>query len=98
MTGPIVTRRRLLGVGALGAGGLLLSGCDRLNGSAGFRDVLESAEGLHRRAQRLIGDGQMDVGLAQLNELGQQYSDQPDQLALLQTVYEYGQSLADGLE
>ena len=50
------------------------------------------------RAQRLIGDGQMDVWLAQLNELGQQYSDQPDQLALLQTVYEYGQSLADGLE
>lgn len=40
----------------------------------------------------------MDVWLAQLNELGQQYSDQPDQLALLQAVYEYGQSLADGLD
>ncbi len=50
------------------------------------------------RAQRLLGDGQMDVWLAQLNELGQQYSDQPDQLALLQAVYEYGQSLADGLD
>ena len=36
--------------------------------------------GIDWRAQRLIGDGQMDVWLAQLNELGQQYSDQPDQL------------------
>ena len=49
------------------------------------------------RAQRLLGDGQMDVWLAQLNELGQQYSDQPEKIALLQAVYEYGQSLADSL-
>ena len=48
-------------------------------------------------AQRLLGDGQMDVWLAQLNELGQQYSDQPEKIALLQAVYEYGQSLADAL-
>ncbi len=51
-------------------------------------------------AQRLLGDGQnggVDEWLAQLNELGQQHSDQPDKLALLQTLYEYGQSLADGL-
>ena len=49
------------------------------------------------RAQRLLGDGQMDVWLAQLNELGQQYSEQPEKIALLQAVYEYGQGLADAL-
>ncbi len=49
-----VTRRRLLGIGAAGAGGLLLSGCDRLNSSATFRDGLMGAEGLNRRAQRLL--------------------------------------------
>ena len=53
------------------------------------------------RAQRLLGDGHsggMDEWLVQLNALGQQYSEQPDKLALLQSVYTYGQSLADGLE
>jgi len=37
------------------------------------------------------------VWLAQLNDLGQQYSDQPEKIALLQAVYEYGQGLADVL-
>lgn len=69
MTGPIVTRRRLLGAGALGAGGLLLSGCDRLNGNAAFRDALESAEGLHMRAQRLIAGDALarEYGEAQMS-------------------------------
>ena len=53
----MITRRRLLGTGALGLGGALLGGCDKLNGSPGFRTLLESAEGLHMRSQRLlIGD------------------------------------------
>ena len=51
---PILSRRRLLGLGAFGAGGLLLPGCDRLNGDPGFRGLLKGAEGLHMRAQRLI--------------------------------------------
>jgi len=51
----ILTRRGLLRAGALGAGGLVLSGCDRLNDHSGFRSVLESAEGLHLRSQRLFG-------------------------------------------
>lgn len=42
-------------MGALGASGLLLSGCDNLNSNATFRSTLEGSEGLHRRAQRLIG-------------------------------------------
>jgi DMSO/TMAO reductase YedYZ molybdopterin-dependent catalytic subunit len=49
----LISRRKLL----LGAGsGLLLTGCDRLHGSPGFRSVLRSAEGLTMRAQRLISD------------------------------------------
>jgi DMSO/TMAO reductase YedYZ molybdopterin-dependent catalytic subunit len=50
----MITRRRLLGSLGLGAGGLLLSGCDRLSESENFRGVLRSAEGLTMRAQRLI--------------------------------------------
>jgi DMSO/TMAO reductase YedYZ molybdopterin-dependent catalytic subunit len=50
-----ITRRSLLGAGALGASGLILSGCDRLNRSPGFRALIGGAEGLHMRAQRLIG-------------------------------------------
>jgi DMSO/TMAO reductase YedYZ molybdopterin-dependent catalytic subunit len=51
---PKLSRRRLLGMGALGAGGLLLPGCDRLNDSPGFRGLLVDADGLHGRAQRLL--------------------------------------------
>lgn len=48
------TRRGLLGAGTLGAGGMILAGCDRLNSSPAFRAVLEGAEGLHMRSQRMI--------------------------------------------
>lgn len=51
----IVTRRRLLVGAALGAGGLL-SGCDRLGESEGFRKILFSAEAMNRHAQRLLTD------------------------------------------
>ncbi|MCB2074010.1 MAG: molybdopterin-dependent oxidoreductase [Novosphingobium sp.] len=51
----IISRRKLLGAGALGVGGLVLSGCDRLNSSPGFRSLLESADGLHLDSQRLLG-------------------------------------------
>jgi len=52
----IVSRRKLLRAGALGAGGLMLSGCDGLNANPGFRSLLESAEGLHKALQRLGGE------------------------------------------
>ena len=52
----MITRRKLLGSLGLGAGGLLLSGCDRLDRSEAFRGVLRSAEGLTMRAQRLVTD------------------------------------------
>ncbi len=49
----ILTRRTAL-IGAAGAGGLLLSGCDQLNRSPSFRRVLATAERLNLKSQRLI--------------------------------------------
>jgi DMSO/TMAO reductase YedYZ molybdopterin-dependent catalytic subunit len=49
----MITRRTMLQTGLLGGGGLLLSGCDALNASPGWRGLLASAEGLHMRSQRL---------------------------------------------
>ena len=51
----MISRRRFLTLSG-GTGALLLTGCDRLNESSGFRGVLRSAEGLTMRAQRLIMD------------------------------------------
>lgn len=48
------TRRKLLGAGVLGTGGLLLSGCDALNANPGWRSTLIGAEDLTMRAQRLL--------------------------------------------
>jgi len=48
----------MLAGAAASAGGLLLSGCDRLNAAPAFRDILGSAEGLTRRSQRLLLSGQ----------------------------------------
>ena len=52
----MIARRALLGGLTLGAGGFL-SGCDKLNASPTFRGLLEGAEQLHYRSQRLIGGG-----------------------------------------
>ncbi len=52
-----LSRRRLLGAGALGAGGLVLSGCDRMNASPAFRSLLKTTEDWHMGTQRLLGGG-----------------------------------------
>lgn len=52
----MITRRGLIGSLAAGASGLLLSGCNRINANPGVRSLLQSAEGLTMRAQRLIAD------------------------------------------
>lgn len=52
----MISRRRALASLGMGAGGLLLTGCDRLDRSASFRGLLRSAEGLTMRAQRLLVD------------------------------------------
>lgn len=49
-----ISRRRLIGLGAAGAGGLLLGGCDRLNESDTFKGVLRGATGLNQRTHRLL--------------------------------------------
>lgn len=46
-----IDRRTLIG-GLAGAGGLILSGCDRLDRSPAFKSVLQSAEPLNYHAQR----------------------------------------------
>ncbi len=57
MIDKALSRRRLLALGAAGVGGLLLPGCDKLNGSPAFRSLLSGAEGWHKGTQRLlIGD------------------------------------------
>jgi DMSO/TMAO reductase YedYZ molybdopterin-dependent catalytic subunit len=54
MNTSIITRRKLLGTGALGAGGLLLSGCDRLNTSPTFRGILDGVGNIHQTTQRAL--------------------------------------------
>ena len=53
----LLNRRRLLGTGALGAGGLILSGCDKLNANPAFRSALIEAGSWHQEAQRALGSG-----------------------------------------
>ena len=52
----MITRRGLIGSLAASAGGVLLSGCNRINADPGVRSLLQSAEGLTMRAQRIIAD------------------------------------------
>ena len=52
-----MNRRELLGGLSLGAGGLLLGGCDKLTTEPNVRKVLIGAENLHLRAQRLVANG-----------------------------------------
>ena len=52
----ILTRRRLVGALGAGAGGLFLSGCDRIAAAPGVQRLLGIGEGLTRRAQRVVVD------------------------------------------
>jgi DMSO/TMAO reductase YedYZ molybdopterin-dependent catalytic subunit len=54
MTSRILTRRQMLLRGSSVLGGLLLAGCDRLTNAPSFRRMLESAETLTYRSQRLL--------------------------------------------
>jgi DMSO/TMAO reductase YedYZ molybdopterin-dependent catalytic subunit len=60
MTSRILTRRQMLLRGSSVFGTLLLAGCDRLTNAPSFRRVLQSAEGLTYRSQRLLqGSGSL---------------------------------------
>jgi DMSO/TMAO reductase YedYZ molybdopterin-dependent catalytic subunit len=52
----MITRRGLVGSLGLGAGGLLLSGCDRIAAAPAFRGFTEGAEGLTLDFTRLVSD------------------------------------------
>lgn len=52
----ILSRRKLIGSLGAGAGGLLLSGCDRITASPATQKLLGAGEGLTRRAQHLVID------------------------------------------
>lgn len=51
----IITRRKLITSTAIGAGSLL-TGCDALNRSPAFQDILASAESANFMVQRALGD------------------------------------------
>jgi len=51
-----ITRRRMIASLGAGAGGLLLSGCDRIGRSAAFQSVQSSAQDLTMGMQRLVID------------------------------------------
>jgi DMSO/TMAO reductase YedYZ molybdopterin-dependent catalytic subunit len=53
-----ISRRRFLQNSALSLGALVASGCDRLSGSPSFRRMLDSADALTMRGQRLLIGGQ----------------------------------------
>lgn len=50
----MLARRRLLGALGVGTGGLVLSGCDRLNASPTVRALLGTGEAVTMRAQRIV--------------------------------------------
>jgi DMSO/TMAO reductase YedYZ molybdopterin-dependent catalytic subunit len=52
-----MNRRELIGGLSLGAGGLLLGGCDELTADPNVRRVLIGAETLHMNSQRLLASG-----------------------------------------
>jgi DMSO/TMAO reductase YedYZ molybdopterin-dependent catalytic subunit len=58
MNGLKFSRRRLITSGLVTVGGLMLPGCDRLSNAPSFQRLLDSAEGLTYRSQRLLAFGQ----------------------------------------
>jgi DMSO/TMAO reductase YedYZ molybdopterin-dependent catalytic subunit len=54
VTARILTRRQMLLHSSSALGALLLAGCDRMSNSPSFRHLLESAETLSYRSQRLL--------------------------------------------
>ena len=53
MTRAEITRRAAV-LGAMGTGGLILSGCDKLSGNQTFQRMLEAAEKVNLTGQRLV--------------------------------------------
>lgn len=58
MARGLISRRALVGAGAAGVGGLLLSGCDRLTSSPALQSFIGHGQDLSFAAQRLLLSGQ----------------------------------------
>ncbi len=58
MSRRIVSRRGLIGTGAAGLGGLMLSGCDRVTGAPSIQHFIGHAQSLSLNAQRFLLSGQ----------------------------------------
>ncbi|WP_037502222.1 molybdopterin-dependent oxidoreductase [Sphingomonas jaspsi] len=70
MDDTILPRRQFLAGLTAGAGGLILTGCDKFNANPDFREALRFGDQLHYRSQRLITGR---------NELAREY--RPDQMS-----------------
>jgi DMSO/TMAO reductase YedYZ molybdopterin-dependent catalytic subunit len=58
MTALRLSRRRLIGAGAVSMGGIMLAGCNRLSASPSFQNFIGGAEDLTLASQRLLLAGQ----------------------------------------
>jgi len=58
MTRLRLSRRGLIGAGAVGVGGLMLAGCNRLSASPSFQNFIGGAEDMTFASQRLLLAGQ----------------------------------------
>lgn len=100
----ILPRRQFLSAAALGTSGLILSGCDRLNESEGFRSALRGAEKLNRASQRLIAGrdalarefGDADISRP-FKSNGNTNPDSSDYVAHLGTGFANWRLVVDGL-
>ena len=104
MTDRPIARRSLLSGLTLGAGGFLLSGCDKLNASPNVRGFLEGAEQLHYRTQRLLaGSGALarEYGRSEMSPVfrvnGSAGPTLPSYLAHAATNFADWQLVVDGL-
>jgi len=99
----MITRRAFV-IGGATAGSFVLSGCDRLNRSEGFRGLLRSAEGLTMHAQRLIMDrnalareySESDMSPV-FRSNGTRMPDSPDYAAHLASAFRDWRLTIDGL-
>jgi DMSO/TMAO reductase YedYZ molybdopterin-dependent catalytic subunit len=103
MTGTPIDRRSLI-AGLAGAGGLMLSGCDKLDRSPAFKSILQSSERLHYRAQRLVAGRDSlarEYSASEMSPMfrtnGTAMPDTPDYAAMLANNFADYRLVVDGL-
>ncbi len=103
MSGAPIDRRSLI-AGLAGAGGLVLSGCDKLDRSPAFKSILQSAEKLNYRSQRLIAGRDSlarEYAASEMSPMfrtnGTSMSDTPEYAAMLANNFADYRLVVDGL-